>query len=159
MAKRGAGVITRHIPSWYMREMYGGRHSQAASVGNISYVELFNSSAKGGLIYVWSVNTAASGQDELVPEWYYGKHQTSAGGSAPLYSAGPAGYAVIGGWNNSTCVGVEIGDWITTATRGVQWPHNWPLAIITAGYSFAIHTAGTNEILDAGIWWQESTEY
>lgn len=159
MAKRGVGVVTRHIPSWYSREMYGGRHSQTGAVGNITYVELYNSSSRGGLIYVWAIDIGPQNIDELIPEWYYGKHQTSSGGQSPLRSDGPAGYGVIGGWNNSTCIGVEIGDFLSLANTGQQWPHDWAMAVITAGYSFAVHSAAGNNAVDVGLWWQESPEY
>lgn len=159
MAKRHAGVINRPIPDWYIREMYGGRQQQNGVGGKVTYIEVYNSSKAGQQLYIWTFQGASGAIDEIIPEWYHGTFATSFGGQAPLLSGGPNGIGIIGGFNNATCVGTEIGDFLTTANNGVLWSLPWPLAVILPGYSFAFHTAGLGAYLDMGVWWQETPEY
>ena len=160
MGQRAAKfTVTRNLPSWFSRQMMGGRVAQAGVAGQVTYAELYNDSTNGSDLYLWGLSWYSNPGDEGVPEWYKGKNQTgAAGGQFPLLSGAPVQSGVVGGFTNVTCVGNEIGSVVCPTANSMFWPYDFPIAIIAPGYSFGIHTAGTGELVRVGFWWQVTKE-
>jgi len=152
------GVITRHIPAWVEAKMYGGTVIQGGVGGQIPYVELYNSSTNGGLIYVWGCNFSVSNSSNCVFEWYSGKHQTAAGGQQSIWSGQASGYGVVGSFSSPTCIGNEFYNLATNVNVQSFWPHNYPCCIISPGYSFGVHGNNANTTLTGGFFWHETPE-
>lgn len=154
MAKRlPKGVVIRPLPDWLMDQMMGGRVSQAGASGQITYGELYNNASDGSLLYLYGVSWYSSPGDEGVPEVYFWKKQVGGGGQFPLRASGTVLPGVVGGFTSVGCVGNEIGSVVAPTTNSMPWLLPFPMAIIDPGYSFGIHTAGTNELVRVGLWW------
>jgi hypothetical protein len=147
--RRPKGVVVRSLPDWNSTNlMSGAQFNLGATVNHTSDAGLYNDATDGSLLVLWHLSVAVSyvvNTTITLPAALAGFTVLNPGGSAAsnLYNSQPArAGAVWSGFDIFDTTALDD-EWVFPLSGGAyQWPHEWPIAIIPPGMSFALEVNG-----------------
>src|SRR5271163_773366 len=145
-------LITQRKPN--VRESGFGGANQAAVASNFPYVALNNNSAGPAVLVVHSYDSSTITAQAIGITLVNGLTGTAASTEVPAVAGegAPAGLIYTGA---ITTLPSRLTRTTIPANSFYLWTHDYPVAYILPGWSFAVFCATVNTSLNASFWWEQ----
>lgn len=155
MARRPRGILSRNVPDWYCRRLFGAQISVTGVAGQASNCGVFNNSAIGEVYYVYSVAIFVSGNTFVNFKQEKGKNYATFGPEAgfPIDPRTGQGSHITEAGTQVGCLGTHVGGIPMLSTQNQVYAPGWPFLIIPPGYAGVIETANNGLTLQIAMYW------
>ena len=145
-------LITQRKPN--VRESGFGGAASIAVAANFSYVALNNNSAGPAVLVVHSYDGSLFSAQSIGVTLVNGLTGTAASSEVPAVAGegAPAGLIYTGA---IATLPSRLTRTTVPGNNFFLWPHDYPVAYILPGWSFAVFCVTVNITLNASFWWEQ----
>jgi|ERR1700674_120074 hypothetical protein len=156
MPRSPKGVLSRGVPDWYCKNLYGSQIAQSAVGGQASNCTVFNASNDGTVFYFYSVAVFVSASTFVNFKQENARNYTASGDVAqPIDPRQPKSQSVILAGTKPVCLGTHVGGIPMLGGQNQVYAPGWPFLIIPSGFGATIECANNNVTLQVAIYWLE----